>query len=164
MQFRNATIGDLTQIIEIYNSTIPSRMVTADTEPVSVESRVEWFEKHTPDKRPLWIVEKENIMIGWVALHSFYGRAAYDKTAEISIYLHENFRGKGFGKQVLREASEKSRKLGIHTLLGYIFSHNTPSLKLFYDDGFSEWGFLKDIAELDGVPRSLVIVGKRIDQ
>jgi L-amino acid N-acyltransferase YncA len=34
-------------------------MVTADTEPVSVESRIEWFHKHTPEKRPLWVIEDE---------------------------------------------------------------------------------------------------------
>jgi phosphinothricin acetyltransferase len=52
-----ATRGDLPQIVDIYNSTIPSRLVTADTETVSVESRVRWFEEHTPDSRPLWVVE-----------------------------------------------------------------------------------------------------------
>ncbi len=54
---RGATRSDLPQIVEIYNSTIASRMVTADTDPVSVESRVRWFEEHTPDLRPLWVVE-----------------------------------------------------------------------------------------------------------
>jgi len=36
---RTALESDLPAIVEIYNSTVPSRMVTADTEPVSVESR-----------------------------------------------------------------------------------------------------------------------------
>src|SRR6266581_575295 len=44
---RTATRNDLPQIVEIYNSTIPSRIATADTEPVSVESRVHWFEEDT---------------------------------------------------------------------------------------------------------------------
>ncbi len=47
---RDAVETDLARIVEIYNSTIPSRMVTADTEPVSVESRLEWFYKHNPNK------------------------------------------------------------------------------------------------------------------
>ncbi len=34
-------------------------MVTADTEPIAVESRVKWFEEHTPDNRPLWVIEDE---------------------------------------------------------------------------------------------------------
>src|SRR5688572_12771634 len=126
MRFRDATLDDLGAIVAIYNSTVPSRMVTADTEPVSVASRVSWFHKHTPDKRPLWMVENGEGIIGWVAFHSFYGRPAYDTTAEISIYLHSDQRGKGLGRQVLEHSLIQSKTFGIKNLLGYIFAHNEP--------------------------------------
>ena len=165
MQFRDAKLSDLSSIMEIYNSTISSRMVTADTEPVPVEERIEWFHKHSPEKRPLWVVEdNESKVIAWIAFHSFYGRKAYESTAEISIYIHEDHRGKGLGKKVLAHAIEKSKPMGIKTLLGYIFAHNEPSLKLFRGLGFTDWGKLPDIAILDGVERSLIIVGKRIQR
>lgn len=47
--YRTAKREDLKQIVEIYNSTIPSRQVTADTDPVSIESRIAWFEEHSPE-------------------------------------------------------------------------------------------------------------------
>jgi L-amino acid N-acyltransferase YncA len=162
MRFRDAVINDLNDIVDIYNSTIPSRMVTADTEPVAIESKVSWFHDHTPDKRPLWIVEQDNRTVGWVSFQSFYGRPAYDATSEVSIYLHPSFRGRGFGKQILEHVIHNSSALGIKTLLGYIFSHNEPSLKLFRKFGFQDWAVLPNIAELDSVERSLIIVGKRI--
>ena len=162
MKFRHATLEDLKAIIDIYNSTIPSRLVTADTSPVSVESRIEWFHKHTPDKRPLWVIEDKNIVVGWIAFHSFYGRPAYDATVEISIYLHENVRGRGLGNTALQFAVDEGKKLNVKTLLGYIFAHNEPSLKLFEKFGFREWAHLPDIAVLDGVERSLKILGLRI--
>ena len=37
MTFRDATLDDLPKIVEIYNSTVASRLVTADLESVSVE-------------------------------------------------------------------------------------------------------------------------------
>ncbi|MDZ4938569.1 N-acetyltransferase, partial [Clostridium perfringens] len=46
---------DLPAIVDIYNSTISGRKVTADLEPVTVESRIEWFEEHSNDFRPLWV-------------------------------------------------------------------------------------------------------------
>jgi L-amino acid N-acyltransferase YncA len=163
MTFRDATLKDLPAIVAIYNSTVPGRMVTADTEPVSVESRIKWFEEHTPEKRPLWIVEDEhNNMMGWVSLQSFYGRPAYNATAEISIYLHVTARGKGLGKLVLKNAMEKAPSLGIKTLLGFIFAHNIPSLSLFQNKGFEQWALLPNIAVLDEVERSLIIMGKRL--
>ena len=161
--YRDATLNDLPKIVEIYNSTISSRMVTADTEPVTVESRTKWFSEHTSDKRPLWIAEDQNRnILGWISFQSFYGRSAYNFTAEISIYLDSGQRGKGFGKQLLRYSIGSAKQLEIKTLLGFLFAHNEPSLKLFKHFGFEEWATLPNIAVLDGVERSLKILGKRI--
>lgn len=161
--FKNATLKDLPNIVEIYNSTILSRMVTADTENVSVESRLQWFHEHNPETRPLWVVEdEESKIIGWVSFSSFYGRPAYNGTVELSIYMHESSRGKGYGKKVLQYCIDNAEKFGVKTLLGFIFLHNEPSLKLFRHFGFEDWGVFPDVAVLDGVERTLVILGKRI--
>ena len=163
IKFRNATPADLGTIVEIYNSTIASKTVTADTEPVTVDSRQKWFEEHSPGKRPLWVIENAaNAIIGWVSFQSFYGRPAYDATAEISIYLDRTQRGKGLGKEVLQYCVDHAPEFGITTLLGFIFSHNEQSLKLFRHLGFEDWATLPGIAVLDGQERSLKILGKRI--
>lgn len=161
--YRDATIKDLPRIVEIYNSTVAGRMVTADTEPVSVESRINWFKDHEPVKRPLWVVYSDEEMIGWVSFQSFYGRPAYQGTAEISIYLDQKIRGKGFGEKILQHAMDSCAKLGIKTLLGYIFAHNEPSMRLFRSKGFEDWGVFPRIAVLDNIERDLIIVGKRIN-
>lgn len=161
--FRNAVIDDLPGIVAIYNSVIPGRMVTADTEPVTEESRAAWFREHEPQHRPLWMVSDGDALVGWVSFQSFYGRPAYQATAEISIYLGEKMRGKGYGSKILDHAMKSCGGLGIKTLLGYIFAHNLPSLKLFQKAGFESWGHFPRIAILDGIERDLVIVGKRIN-
>jgi phosphinothricin acetyltransferase len=71
-------------------------------------------------------------------------------------------RGKGIGKMVLKYAMDNCGKYGIKTLLGFIFAHNEPSIKLFEHAGFEEWANLPNIAVLDGIERSLIILGKRI--
>ncbi|MGJ1240665.1 MULTISPECIES: GNAT family N-acetyltransferase [Sphingobacterium] len=163
LKFRDAAQHDLPRIVEIYNSTIASRMVTADTAPVSVTSRQKWFDEHNASKRPLWLIEDENNQIlGWVSFQSFYGRPAYDATVEISIYLDEQQRGRGLGKQILQYCIDKAPDLGVHTLLGFIFAHNLPSIALFEKMGFKEWANLPNIATLDQEERSLKILGIRI--
>ncbi|MGM9924759.1 MAG: GNAT family N-acetyltransferase [Bacillus sp. (in: firmicutes)] len=161
---KNAEIKDLPVIVDIYNSTIASRMVTADTEPVSVESKEKWFYEHNASTRPLWIVEFGGEICGWISFQSFYGRPAYNSTAEVSIYLHENFRGKGLGKAMLQKAIEACPALRIKTILGFIFAHNEPSLRLFSRFGFERWAHLPNVAELDGIERDLLILGKRITE
>ena len=163
LEYRDATIDDLPRIVEIYNSIIAGRMVTADTEPVAVQSRIGWFQAHDPYHRPLWIVMDNDINIGWVSFQWFYGRPAYNGTAEISIYIDERYRGKGFGEEMLKHAMGGCGRLKIKTLLGYIFAHNLPSLNLFRKLGFEDWGHFPRIAELDGIERDLIIVGKRIN-
>lgn len=161
--YRHAEKHDLKRIVEIYNSTISSRMVTADTEPVSVDSRMQWFDEHNTEKRPLWVIENNaGEIIGWVSFQSFYGRPAYDATVEISIYIDELQRGKGLGKQILSDCINKAPDYGVKTLLGFIFSHNEPSLRLFKYFGFEDWATLPNIAVLDGEEKGLKILGKRI--
>jgi L-amino acid N-acyltransferase YncA len=162
MTIRTAEIGDLSSIVSIYNETIPGRMVTADLEPVTVESRLDWFNTHNEIARPLWVVLEENNVIAWASFQSFYGRPAYRHTAEISIYITRNHQGKGIGKMLLKKAIEACPTLDIKNLLGFIFGHNTPSIKLFQHFGFENWALLPGVAILDGVERDLIILGKKI--
>jgi len=159
---RLAKREDLPQIVGIYNSTIPSRLVTADTAAVSVESRIQWFNEHRPDARPLWVVEVDGYICAWLSFSSFYGRPAYDRTAEISVYTHEAHRKQGLGSYLVAEALRHAPSLKVDTLLGFIFGHNAPSLALFAKFGFERWGILPKVATLDGVERDLVIVGRRV--
>ena len=162
-KIRDAVIGDLPNIVDIYNASIPSRMATADTEPISVESRKDWFYHHHPTSRPLWVIEGEQAIAGWLSFRSFYGRPAYHQTAELSIYVSPLNRRQGIGKQLLQRAIEQGSSFGLHTLLALIFAHNQPSLQLFEQFKFQRWGYLPKVAELDGIERDLVIVGRRID-
>lgn len=160
--FAPAQQTDLSQIVSTYNSTIPYRLVTADLEPVTVESKKAWFDAHSPNRRPLWIVEVNGVYAGWMSFNSFYGRPAYDGTVEVSIYLEESARGKGLGKICLQKAFDVCKDLNIKTLLGFIFDHNEPSLKLFYNMGFEKWAHLPKIANMIDAERGLVILGKRV--
>ncbi|GAA4011632.1 N-acetyltransferase family protein [Actimicrobium antarcticum] len=160
---RLARIDDLPAIVAIYNSTVASREVTADTTPISVESRLAWFAEHNPALRPLWVVEGAGQhVIGWLSYSNFYGRPAYSGTAELSIYIDEAVRGKGLGRYLLTEAIAFAPSIAVHTLLGFIFGHNRASLALFDKFGFSRWAEMPRVATLDGIERDLIIVGKRV--
>ena len=161
IRMRDAAEADLPAIVEIYNASIPGRTATADTEPVSVESRRPWFHGHTA-ARPVWVAESDGTVVGWLSFQAFYGRPAYRAAAEISVYVAPTLQGRGVGGRLLSEAVRRSRDFGLKTLLGFIFAHNEPSLRLFEKLGFARWGCLPRVAELDGVERDLVIVGLRI--
>ncbi|WP_055074282.1 GNAT family N-acetyltransferase [Pseudanabaena sp. 'Roaring Creek'] len=168
MQIRLAVEADLSSIIEIYNAAIPSRLATADLEPITVESRRAWFRSHD-DRYPVWVMsvgdrhiysDRNEQIVGWLSLQMFYGRPAYHKTAEVSIYIDPTYQNQGIGKQLLNYAIGQCPKLNISKMVGFIFAHNHPSLRLFKSFGFTEWGNLPQVAELDGIAQSLIVLGK----
>ncbi|MEM8779124.1 MAG: N-acetyltransferase family protein, partial [Cyanobacteria bacterium P01_G01_bin.49] len=129
---------------------------------ISVESRITWFKERAHERYPIWVIEKEKEIIGWLSLQHFYGRPAYKNTAEISLYISPNNQKQGVGKKLLQYAIEQSPKLELKVLLGFIFAHNQPSLTLFEKYGFQQWGYLQKVAQLDGLERDLVIMGRNL--
>jgi L-amino acid N-acyltransferase YncA len=161
IEVRIATEDDLPRIVAIYNTSIPGRMATADTAPVTVDARRDWFRAHS-DRCPLWVAEGDGRIVGWLSLSDFYGRPAYAATKEVSVYVDPDAQRRGLAGTLLDLALRRAPALGVTTLLGFIFSHNTPSLALFGKHGFERWGELPDVAVLDGVTRSLSILGRRL--
>jgi len=120
---RVAKIEDLPQIVTIYNETIPDRNATADTNIISVESRLIWFHDHK-EQRPLWVYEQCHEIAGWLSFQNFYGRPAYQATAEISIYIKSKFKRQGIARKLLLNGLTECPKLNIATVIGFIFAHN----------------------------------------
>jgi L-amino acid N-acyltransferase YncA len=164
MSMRDATLEDLASIVEIYNSTIPSRIVSADIEPVSVEQRLPWFHEHDPARRPIRVAEVDGEVVGWLSLGDFWdGRPAYNSTVEIGVYVREGHRGEGIGSRLLEEAIGRAPDLGIKTMTAGAFSSNEHSLRLFERFGFERWAHFPRVAELDGAERDLVVLGLRLE-
>ena len=156
---RDALQTDLPAIVAIYNAAIPGRLASADTDLVTVGSRQPWFIEHSPAQYPLWVLEQDSQVLAWLSLSPFYGRPAYAKTAELSVYVSSEFRHRGLGTALLQEAIRRGPSIGKDTFLAFVFGHNIPSIRLFEKVGFTQWGNLPQVAVLDAVKRDLVILG-----
>ena len=161
---RIATETDLPAIVAIYNEAIPGRTATADTTSVTVEDRVEWFRKHDPSAHPIFVCEDSGQIIGWTSLSPFYGRPAYKKTVEVSTYVTSQRQRAGIGTCLRSHVLSVCPRYGIKTLLSFVFAHNIASIRLNEKFGFAKWGHLPRIAELGGIERDLVIMGKRLEE
>jgi L-amino acid N-acyltransferase YncA len=160
---RIAVEADLPAIVDIYNQSIPAGRSTADTRPITVADRIEWFRKFDPAKRPIWVAEVNDQVVGVTYLSSFYGgRPAYDATAEISVYLATAAQGRGLGRRLKEFVIGECPRLGVTTLLSMHFDHNEATRRINESLGFRQMGHLTEIAVVQGQKRGLVIWGLRI--
>jgi phosphinothricin acetyltransferase len=160
---RDATEADLPAIVEIYNQSIPGGWSTADTQPIAVADRVEWFRRFDPARRPIWVAEADSAVVAVAYLSSFYGgRPAYDATAEVSVYIASAYQRRGIGRRFKRWVIGRCPRLGVTTLLSMHFDHNEATRRINESLGFQQQGHLTEIAVVQGQRRGLVIWALRI--
>ena len=154
---RPANKIDATAIADIYNQGIRRRIATFETQERGEEDILLWFER---GNYPLLVAEVDGVVAGWVSASSYRARECYQTIAEFSIYIHEDFQGRGVGSQLLQAFLPACREAGFAKVLSRIFPENTGSLALCKKSGFRTVGIYEKHAKLDGVWRDVVIVEK----
>ncbi|WP_163103265.1 GNAT family N-acetyltransferase [Peribacillus alkalitolerans] len=144
MEIRDAILDDLPAILEIYNDAVLNLTATFDLEEQTLEERTLWFHKYG-GKYPLIVAKQEGEVVGYCSLSSFRDKPAYNRTAELSIYLSSKHRGLGLGKVLMEELIDRAKKLDYHTLIGGITSGNEASVKLHEKFGFELVGVFKEV-------------------
>ena len=119
----------------------------------------EWDKTHIQTGR-LVAIENENIL-GWAALTPVSGRCVYGGVAEISVYVSENARGKGIGKELLKSLIENSEANGFWTLQAGIFPENIASIKIHEATGFRIIGRREKIGQMNGQWRDTILLERR---
>jgi len=149
LTIRQATLADLGQITEIYNDAIQKTTATFDTEPKTLEEQENWFASHDA-RHPVLVVDEDGIIIAWASLSQWSDRCAYWETAEISLYVKEQHRGKGIGKQLMRAIIQAGKTAGLHTVIARIAGSNKTSADLCKFFGFQYIGTMKEVGNKFG--------------
>ncbi len=143
LTIRSATLQDLGAITEIYNDAILKTIATFDTEPKTEAEQKSWFDNHSP-KYPILVAEEDNFIVGWASLSQWSDRCAYSDTAEASLYVREEYRGRGIGRKLTEAIIKAGGKAGLHTLIGRIADGNDTSLHLTESAGFKHIGIMQE--------------------
>ena len=148
MVVRLATERDLPAISDIYNYYVKTSTATFQTEAETVSDRQKWFEDHDPDVHPVVVCcssDDDGKIVGWASLSSWNKRQAYDRTTEVSVYVHKDHHRKGIGKSLMVFMVEKARQLGYHVLLGVACTESVGSVKLQEQLGFERVGCFRQV-------------------
>lgn len=143
-------------VSEIYHHGLLGRNATFETEVPDFGS---WNKKFHAHLR--WVVLLNSKIVGWAGLLPVSARKVYDGVAEVSIYVHPDFAGKGIGKQLMNHLVVESENAGLWTLYASIFPENKASIHLHKLHGFREIGYRERIAQLDGKWRDTILFERR---
>jgi len=149
LTIRKAAMKDLAAITEIYNEAVLKTVATFDTEPKMVEEQKPWFESYD-SKHPILVAEQDGTIVGWASLSKWSDRCAYSDTAELSVYVKEEYRGRGIGKKLMREILDQGQKVGFHTVVARIAESNEVSVRLHEAFGFEHVGTMKEVGRKFG--------------
>lgn len=146
MTIRPATHADLPGILEIYNQAVLNTTASYDYEPSTLEDRVAWFEEHIRNNYPVFAaVGDQNQVVGWSSLNRFHNRVGYRFTAENSVYVAADQRGKGIGTMLMPPLIDGASARGLHAILALIDAQNEFSIRLHARFGFERVGLLKQV-------------------
>ena len=109
---RNATPSDAPRLVEIYGFYVENTAISFEYTPPTLEE----FEKrltHTIQRYPYLVVEEDGIIQGYAYAGPFKGRAAYDWSCEVSIYLDQKAQGRGLGRLLYEDLEKRLTAMNI---------------------------------------------------
>jgi L-amino acid N-acyltransferase YncA len=118
-----------------------------------------WNKTHRPDCRFVALIADK--IVGWAALAPVSGRCVYAGVSEISVYIHEDYRGTGIGNFLLASIICESERKGIWTLQAGIFPENVSSIRIHEKNGFRKVGIRERIGSMNSVWRDVILMERR---
>lgn len=149
MDLRRATLTDAEAIRQIYNSAVVNSTATFDLVPRTVEEHSEWMEEHD-GVYPVVVAIENGMVTGFSSLSPYRPRPAYSTTAEDSVYVAEDFRGKGIGNALMNEILDLGRFHGFHTIVARIVDEQEASIRLHRRCNFALVGVEREIGRKFG--------------
>jgi len=155
---RRIVPADWEAVRSIYLEGLATGDATFETE---APSWGKWDESHLSVPRLVAVSSTEGGVVGWAALARVSSRAVYGGVAEVSVYVADNFRGKGIGTALLKQLIAQSEQKGLWTLQASVFPENIASLTLHKICGFREVGTRHRIGTVKGIWRDTVLLERR---
>jgi L-amino acid N-acyltransferase YncA len=131
---------------KVYDWYILNSTATFHTDPISIDELKHIIPVgHTKYKS--FIIRFDGEPCGYCYISRYKPRQAYDRTAEITIYLEPEHTGKGIGKETMKLLEAISREKGIAVLLGIITGENEISIRLFEKCGYEKCAHYRQVGE-----------------
>jgi L-amino acid N-acyltransferase len=131
-------------ILEIFNDAILHSTALYEYKPRTMETMAVWFKTKAAGGFPvLGAVDTSGALLGFASYGTFRAFPAFKYSAEHSVYVHREQRGKGIGLALMQAIIAAARANDVHTLIGGIDAANSGSIALHEKLSFTHAGTIK---------------------
>ena len=137
MKIRSARLEDAPALRAIYAPYVKDTAITFETVVPTVQEFAARISK-TLEQFPYLVAEEEGQILGYAYASTYYARAAYDWTVELSIYVDQTARAKGVGQALYNQLEADLAAQGKVNLLACIALPNEASLTFHQKRGYEQ--------------------------
>ena len=146
LNIRRARINDIAAFLDIYNYEVVNGVATLDLEARTLPEWHEWYEAHSDEHHPIIVGTVNGVVAGYASLSPYRPKEAYKSTVELSIYIHQDYRGKGIATQLMDHILEIAKNDPLlHNVVSVITAGNEGSTKLHERFGFTYCGLTPQV-------------------
>ena len=136
--------SDAQSICDIYNYYVQNTVVTFEEEAVLQAEMIKRIHEIT-EKYPWYVYETDGKIIGYAYASAWKSRCAYRYSVECTVYLQNNYTGKGIGKALYEALFSKLQQSNIHSIIGGIALPNESSIALHEKFGFAKVAHFQEV-------------------
>ncbi|MER0122649.1 N-acetyltransferase family protein [Streptococcus sp. ZJ93] len=144
MLIRTAQATDAAAIRAIYEPYVLKTAITFDLEVPSEEDFQRKIEQIN-ERYPFLLAEYDGQVLGYAYASTYYDKAAYDWTAELTIYLDEEKRGSGLGSALYDALEKELTQRGFKNFVVCISLPNDASMAFHKKRGYEQVAHFKKV-------------------
>ena len=160
---RTAQAEDAADIQAIYAPFVQETSVSFETVPPSVETMAARISSNLA-RHGYFVAQSDAGILGFAYASPYRPRPAYDRTAEVSVYLAPQAQGRGLAQALYRALFAHLAARGFHTAVAIVTLPNPQSAQLHERCGFAHVGSLQDVGRKFGQWHGTAIYQRMIGQ
>ncbi len=143
---QSITKNNISACLAIYNYEVIHGVATLDLEPRTLEEWHEWYNAHSDEHHPIIVGTIDDVVVGYASLSPYRLKDAFKSTVELSIYIHQDYRGQGVATRLMERILEMAKEdTMIHNIVSVITAGNEESTKLHNRFGFTYCGLTPEV-------------------
>jgi L-amino acid N-acyltransferase YncA len=145
MQIRDAILADFDEITAIYNDVLVHSTAIYNDRPATSNDRISWWRSRLEQAYPVLVAVEGDRILGFASFGDFRPWPGYRFTAEGTVHIHSENRGKGVGTLLLMALIVQAKRAGKHVMIAGVDAENIASLSFLERFGFERVAHLKEV-------------------